>query len=266
VSGWQQVESTYGEFGFNHEHDYFGAQISLSKDGTTLAIGAPLAIDNFVQAGHVRTFRRNQQDRSWELDSTIPGEATLDHFGSSVALSLSGNTMVIGGADCFDPDRYYYDHNKGYMEVYCYDTDGESWSLLGDMCLGESAFHDDFGRDVSVSNSGNVIAVGGRGIACVFEWKEDAWVRVGSPIGVNSAAAVNNFGASVELAGESMTLAIFEPSNFVVFEYVDGSWRRNGSLIQAGTFNMTATMGEGIIAALSLEDGIENGLILCSLQ
>ena len=104
-------------------------------------------------------------------DGVIHGEGDLDRFGTSVALSESGRIVVIG-ADRFDSSSSA--PKTGFAEVYSSDGGG-NWSMVGDRILAEQCetrtrFHAYFGRDVSVSNSGKVVAVGGRGIVCIFEW------------------------------------------------------------------------------------------------
>ncbi len=57
------------------------------------------------------------------------------------------------------------------VEVYSSNSDG-NWAVAGERLLGEQCetstrFHAYFGRDV-LSNAGDVVAVGGRGIVCIF--------------------------------------------------------------------------------------------------
>jgi hypothetical protein len=79
--------------------DYFGASISLSNDGRTIAIGAallpevlndPYDVGNFVE---VYQFVGN----SWVLmGDRIAGEAPWDRSGTSVSLSSDGRTVAAG--------------------------------------------------------------------------------------------------------------------------------------------------------------------------
>ena len=91
-------DSFYSKFCYSQDNDFFGARISLSKDGTTLAVGSPLSvstIENDVRTGHVKIFRRDL-DNAWNLVETIEGRDDLDHFGTSVAVSEFGNIIAIG--------------------------------------------------------------------------------------------------------------------------------------------------------------------------
>ena len=74
-------------------NDGSGYSVSLSDDGTRVAIGAP---DNFdAGAGHVRVYSWN--GTAWvKLGDDIDGEAAGDLSGGSVSLSGDGTRVAIG--------------------------------------------------------------------------------------------------------------------------------------------------------------------------
>ena len=75
--------------------DDSGFSVSLSSDGTTVAIGAPDNDDNGSNAGHVRIYEYSAG--SWtQLGADIDGEAAGDYSGRSVSLSSDGATLAIG--------------------------------------------------------------------------------------------------------------------------------------------------------------------------
>ena len=72
--------------------DWFGYSVSLSGDGNTLAIGAPM---HAVDTGNVRIFQWD--GLQWEqIGQGILGEGQSDFSGWSVYLSGDGNTVVMG--------------------------------------------------------------------------------------------------------------------------------------------------------------------------
>ena len=75
--------------------DQSGHSVSLSSDGTTLAIGSYENDDNGVNSGHVRVYNYNGTDWS-KLGSDIEGEAAGDQFGRSLFLSSDGTTLAVG--------------------------------------------------------------------------------------------------------------------------------------------------------------------------
>ena len=72
--------------------------VSLSFDGTILAVGEPLMDDGSATfKGRVRIYEYNQGTTSWvQLGDDIIGEQNNDKSGMSVSLSGSGNTVAIG--------------------------------------------------------------------------------------------------------------------------------------------------------------------------
>ena len=247
---WEEVESIYSEFRLGRDSDYVGARVSLSKDGMTLAMGSPLSIhtSDGERTGHVKVFK--QDNGTWVEDGTIHGSADLDMFGSSVAMSEMG-TIIAVGADRFEEDSKAgrllaedgsSSERKGFVEVY-QERSGGNWSMVGqrlygDDCVGDEKYHDYFGRDVSLSNKGDVLAVGGRGIVCVFEWREanETWDLLGNPLGADLLLSEREFGSSVELAGGARIVGISIPPSYVVYEYDEDEWDQLGQYIEQEEF------------------------------
>ena len=75
--------------------DNSGFSISLSADGTILAIGAKNNNGNGPNSGHVRVYQ--YIDNDWEqIDVDIDGEDENYQSGHSVALSKNGSVLVVG--------------------------------------------------------------------------------------------------------------------------------------------------------------------------
>lgn len=92
--------------------DNSGRSISLSADGTVLAIGANMNAANGTGSGHVRIFK--YASGGWEQRGiNITGQAAGDNCGMSVALSSDGNTLVIGS-----PYNDVNGANAGQARVY----------------------------------------------------------------------------------------------------------------------------------------------------
>ncbi|RUT70625.1 T9SS C-terminal target domain-containing protein [Flavobacterium cupreum] len=76
--------------------DYSGADVALSSDGQTLAIGAIYAYGkNGRSSGHVRIYQ-NVGGIWKKMGSDIDGETAGDNSGGAVALSSNGKTLAIG--------------------------------------------------------------------------------------------------------------------------------------------------------------------------
>jgi hypothetical protein len=234
------------------ENDFSGYSVSLSDDGTRVAIGA---IDNdgsFSNAGHVRVY--SWDGATWSqvggLGADIDGEAAGDNSGSSVSLSGDGNTVAIGA-----PYNGGAGANAGHVRVYSWD--GATWSQVGGLGSGDidgEAAGDESGYSVSLSGDGNTVAIGApsnggaAGHVRVFEWSGTAWVKLGADIdGENVAvggAGGDRFGWSVSLSSDGTRVAIsavgYEVSGngagrVQTYELQLGEWMQFGGNIDGGT-------------------------------
>ena len=76
-------------------YDNSGFSVSLSSDGTTVAIGAPYNNGSGTLAGSVRVYK-NVLGTWTQIGADIDGEAASDVSGYSVSLSNDGTTVAIG--------------------------------------------------------------------------------------------------------------------------------------------------------------------------
>ena len=105
---WKQIGVLEGE----RMSDYFGHSVSLSKDGSILAVGAFYNDGTGENAGHVRIFA--YVDNSWrQVGADIDGFHAGDEFGSSVSLNKDGRKVVIGGKL-----NGYVGKSAGHVRVY----------------------------------------------------------------------------------------------------------------------------------------------------
>ncbi|MBT0606821.1 T9SS type A sorting domain-containing protein [Aequorivita echinoideorum] len=72
--------------------DRAGTSVSLSEDGTIVAVGAPNNAGTLTNTGHTRVYEFN--NGNWEqLGIDLDGENTGDEFGFSVALNAAGDRV-----------------------------------------------------------------------------------------------------------------------------------------------------------------------------
>ena len=87
AQSWTQIGSDIDGEAAN---DFSGSSVSLSFDGTTVAIGATHNDGNGSDAGHVRIFRYS--NGTWtQTGNDIDGEAAYDYFGHSVSFKFRRN-------------------------------------------------------------------------------------------------------------------------------------------------------------------------------
>ena len=220
--------------------DVSGRSVSLSSDGTRVAIGAPGNDGNGYNSGHVRVFEYS--NGSWtQIGSDINGEVFADLSGWSVSLSGNGDTVAIGTP--FNDGNGSY---AGHVRVYEYSN--SSWTQIGSDIDGEAA-EDESGICVSLSSDGTIVAIGAtenqgtwysQGHVRVYEYSNGSWTQRGADI--DGEAPHNHSGHSVSLSADGSIVAIGAPYNFNndtinwstyghvrVYEYINGSWTQIGA-------------------------------------
>lgn len=163
----------------------FGSSLRLSRDGSTLAVGAPQedgsatgingdetlsdVLPDF-QAGAVYVFVQSSGD--WTQQAYIKASNTdgYDLFGTSVALSANGNTLAVGAV-------------------------GEASSASGIDGDQSNGFPPTFG----VANSGAVYLFGRTG----SDWVQTTYLKAGSNLGPGLA-----FGYAVDLSDDGTSLLV----------------------------------------------------------
>ena len=90
--------------------------VSLSSDGTTVAIGANRNDDNGSNSGHVRIYAWNSATSAWDQQGAdIDGEAASNQSGWSVSLSSDGTTVAIGA-----PWNDGNGSSSGHVRIYAW--------------------------------------------------------------------------------------------------------------------------------------------------
>ncbi|MDB9705071.1 Ig-like domain-containing protein [Gammaproteobacteria bacterium] len=197
----------------------FGNSVALSDDGTILAVGVTRGDD---LPGLVEVFQYNSGAWS-KLGSSIQGsEENGDYFGYSVDLSNDGTVLAVGSI--FKGDR------QGAASVYQYSSG--TWSQLGSTLDGAAA-NDWYGRDVSLSGNGQILAVGGdrhdngKGHVRVFEYTSGSWSQLGSDIDGDNNQRI---GRGVALSDDGSIVAMGSNGGGVgkVYQLSSGSWSQLG--------------------------------------
>ena len=231
------IDGTAGE-------DKFGRAVSISGNGTRVAIGGSLNdADTGVTTanrGHVKIYEYNATTKAWvQLGSDIVGTTDLDQLGFSVSLSNDGSRVAIGCPHSAS--------DKGHVEIYDYSV-GSGWSKVGTNIVGATASMR-YGYAVSLSNDGTYVAVGApfddttaadSGLVNVYKY-DSGWTKVG--VDIVGGGASYKLGTSVSMrntAASGPIVAIGIPGNdqgkVRVYEYESTSaWALDGSEISGKT-------------------------------
>ena len=236
---WQQLGSDIlGE----SSGDQFGGSVSLSDNGLILAAGARF---NNLNSGHVRIFEYTPS--GWvQLGSDLDGSLSGEQFGYSIALADSGSRIVVG-----TPWKSVNNSRLGQAAVY--EFQNGNWTILGNAVLGADSLQN-FGHSVSISGSGNRIAVGSpnysdsastnKGCVDVFDFYNGMWTSSHSKI--QGAATGDEFGTSVMLSSNGNRIICGAPKH-------SGSAALSG---HARVFELT----NGTVTQLGLELQGENAV------
>ncbi len=224
--------------------DYFGTSLSLSVDGNTLAVGSSSedssasgidgnqADESAIDAGAVYVFSRNATVWSQQAYVKSFDADANDQFGIRLALSGSGDTLVVGavyedsasagiGGDPSDDSV----SNSG--AAYVYSRSGSVWSPQTYVKASNSDKNDGFGYNLAISSDGLTMVVGARweastasgvgsnefdnaafgtGSAYVFTWdgawSQQAYVKAPNP------NANDFFGDWVAVSGDGSTVVV----------------------------------------------------------
>mmetsp|Transcript_3227 Transcript_3227/g.7600 ORF Transcript_3227/g.7600 Transcript_3227/m.7600 type:complete len:851 (-) Transcript_3227:48-2600(-) len=191
-------------------YDQFGHSVSISNDGSILAIGSPYhdSEKGISNSGCVHLYKLNSgsidSDKSWDLNSEISGGNYYGFLGQSISLSGDGKRVAVS-----EPG---YNSRAGRVIVY---QDMDSiWQQLGkDLTGSESG--DLFGFSVSLSGDGKHLAIGspshqnGNGRLQIFEMGDCGdWVYVGSPI---DGSNEEGFGTCVNISYDGSIVAAGAP-------------------------------------------------------
>ena len=171
--------------------DEFGSSVSLSADGTVLAVGAPNEDspsdringdqddDGACGAGAAYVFRRNPSD-PWDSQASTTfvkawNSTNGDNFGTSVALSSDGDELFVGApgeaGDATGPIRFLDFPEEGFGfditdggAVYHFRRVNISWvgaTYMKGPLTPENG--DQFGESLAISGDGTTLVVGAPG-------------------------------------------------------------------------------------------------------
>ena len=189
----------------------FGYSVSISSDGTRVAIGAPSHDEDSVRRdGHVRVYA--ESSGTWtQVGADIVGEHAGDRSGSSVSISSDGKRVAIG-ADRNLAAGHDWNLPAGHTRVFA--ESGGTWTQVGADIDGEAA-GDESGTSVSISSDGMRVAIGAimnsdkAGHVRVYAESGGTWTQVGADI-VGEAAGVES-GTSVSISSDGKRVAIGAP-------------------------------------------------------
>jgi hypothetical protein len=220
-AGWDQQG---GDINGEAANDESGTSVSLSGDGTIVAIGAPKSNGGGSDSGSVRVFKYNGTTNKWTRQGgDIDGESANDESGTSVSLSKDGTIVAIGAPKSNNGNV----SDSGQVRVFKYNANKTTanslgpagWDQQGGDINGENA-NDESGSSVSLSGDGLIVAIGGpknngsgsdSGHVRVYKLIGGAWIKQDGDI--DGEASTDESGRSVSISRDGLIVAIGAPNN-----------------------------------------------------
>ena len=232
----------------------WGNYLSISDNGTVLAVGGARDSTGGSLAGAVHVFEWNATATSWDqrgqaiIGNACEGTGPSDISGDGAVLAVGGLYQTDA---CGDGALDY----AGRVRVFEWDALTSSWGQRGADLAGSSA-GDRCGHAVSISDDGSVVAFGcpkgptqyladtPQGYGRVFEWDAgtSTWVQRGADISAGSSE--EKFAQTTALSGDGTVLALGAPyystsptpgppARFAglvrVFAWSCGAWQQAGA-------------------------------------
>ena len=186
----------------------FGYSVSLSSNGTIVAVGAPHYYkDGIGSIGHVKIYQ-NINNEWIQLGNSIEGTNNSE-FGFAVSLSSDSLVVAIGAPG--------YNYDRGIVEIYKYNTNNNTWIKTGNGIVGEGDW-DKCGWSVSLNSDGTIAAIGAiynnsdgktAGHVRVYAFKDDAWTQLGDEL--KGEISNGEFGFSIDLNSDGSVVATGTP-------------------------------------------------------
>ncbi|MDI9245376.1 VWA domain-containing protein [Marinobacter sp. CHS3-4] len=234
--------------------DQFGYSVTLSADGDTLAVGAPRELstatgvngDESINAsgsealGAVYIF--NRIGGIWSQQAYVKASSGRPlFFGESVALSSDGTTLAIGGSEEESGSTGVNGDDTNNLApdsgaVWVFTLENSVWSQQAYVKASNTDSQDFFGRELSLSADGNILAVAASGedsgavlvngdqnnidapdsgAVYVFSRDGETWTQE-AYIKASNTDPSDRFGVDLSLSGDGKTLAVgaaFEKSS-----------------------------------------------------
>ena len=176
-SGTNWSQQAYIKASNTNAGDRFGYKISLSSDGNTLAVGAQRESSNAtgingneadnsaVAAGAAYVYTRTGSTWTQQAYIKASNTDTNDLFGTSLSLSGDGNTLAVSSlSEASNATGVNGDESNNSAvqagAAYVYKRTGVTWTQDAYIKASNTESGDFFGRAVSLSTDGTMLAVG----------------------------------------------------------------------------------------------------------
>jgi hypothetical protein len=244
---WTQETELRGAEDIYSAGEQFGSAVAVSRSGSFLISGAPLnGAGGLTNRGRVYTFQGSTTGSantfSKLTDAPLLGTASGDFFGSAVAVSSDGSTLVAGG-----PGGY---SGNGYVSVYSFN--GTSWGSPVSVLLGSTS-GELLGQSVTIlASDGSVFAAGapnysvGAGAVRIYKRQTGgSYAPLGSPILGTLSAAIGGVDGISGSVDNGIPVLLVASSDGVISTYQlnSTSWTQSLDPVSTGLLGSPVLRG-----------------------
>lgn len=249
----------------------FGAALSLSADGNTLAVGS-YGVNAYRGAVYIYTRLAGE----WQHQASLAASdaADYDYFGSEVALTPDGSMLAVGAPNRTEAGITYAGG------VYVFTRSGATWTQQPDVLTPTTpSQYAYFGREVAIGGTAAnpVLAVGAPGedglssdpvpltvydVGAVYVFQLQGTTWTDSRLAIPTPDYYEYFGYSLAVSADGTTLAVGDESSLlddsgnqlysvgqvIVYSNAGGTWTPQATLVPS---NATSSMYFGSALALS---------------
>jgi hypothetical protein len=186
------------------EMDNTGFSLSISSDGTIVAIGSPKDFE-YEAAGEVRVYQFDSND--WvQLGSVMGGYEVFDDFGREVSINGNGTRIAISAPFSGSTSP------NGIVRMFEYSSN--EWVQLGEPIYGGFTHH--LGFALSLNDEGNLVGIGGipnnsRTYGILYEYNNGNWIQFGDKILADNLS--DNLGETLALSGSGEVALLASPGS-----------------------------------------------------
>lgn len=268
MSQWTQLGQTVNspyDSSSGIDNSRFGNSVALSAGGTIMAVGAPLFAANPISGtSFVQVFRLVSGE--WvQIGDDIEGAEKLDsaeyrpEAGASVGISADGNIVAVG-------ESYWYGMDGENIisggRVRLFQNIDDQWVQIGDDIYDEDL---EFGKKLSLSSDGNVVAVHSPLTSALFAGKVKVyqntlgnWTQMGATFqgtgffqSLGSGLSLSHNGSKLVLTSFVLNPITFEGSGEIgYYEYNsnDNEWNQVSTIQDQNSsiaFTSVSLSGDG---------------------
>lgn len=212
-----------------------GTAVSLSGDGTILAVGEPNSDSNGTDAGLVRVFE--YIGNVWtQVGQDLIGEWHSNDSGAKIDLSNDGTIIAIAS-----PGNIGDSVKFGQVEIY--QNIAGTWTQMGQDLQAFTTFQG-IPMEIDLSQDGMTVAIGcpynnpiayNSGEIFIYKYNGNVWLQAGQSLASNTAYDYWGFslklfsnGNAIAFGGRGGTDALVK--NYIkIYEYNSNSWSQTGA-------------------------------------